>query len=341
MTRVIRLKPQAEIDQQAAAWIWRLDAGALGAAERSELDDWLRRDARHRRAFEEFGATWRSLDRLADVKRDEKLSALARATREVPRRAPLWWAAAAAACALAIGGGWWFSRAPGVRLQTFSTVVGQEDTVRLADGSVVALNTNTLIQVRLSATRRDIYLVRGEAHFHDTHEPARPFFVHAGDARVQAIGTQFEVRLHSDRHIDVLVNQGLVEVQSGTGRLAQLNPFERDSIPRRTEALRAGERLSIDGNAIEVEAVSSQQIAADLAWRQGALVFDNEPLSQAVAEVGRYTREHIVLESGVGNLRISGRFMTDDVPGFFKALATALPVRVTRAGPDRITVRRR
>jgi transmembrane sensor len=86
-------------------------------------------------------------------------------------------------------------------------------------------------------------------------------------------------------------------------------------------------------------AVSPRQVADELAWRTGALVFQGEPLSQAIAEVGRYTRTRIVLTGPqVASLRISGRFRTDDVPGFFQALQEALPVRVSQAGPDLITI---
>ena len=340
MNRVVRLKPQSEIDQEAAVWTWRLDAGTLSAAEHGELESWLRQDARHRRALEEFSSTWRSLDLLSAVKREEKIAALARATRgwSVRESVLLRRAAIAASCLLMIGTAWWVGRSAGI--ERFSTAVGQERTVTLSDGSVVALNTNTRIEVRFTRGRRDIYLLKGEAHFHDTDAPARPFFVHAGAARVQAIGTRFEVRLHADRRIEVLVNQGLVEVRAGSARPGGFDPFGRAS-HRRTQNLSAGERLSIEGADIEVSSVSAAEIADALAWRHGALVFDNEPLAQAVAEVGRYTRARILLKSGVGGLRISGRFMTDDVPGFFKALATALPVRVTQTGRNLITVQPR
>ncbi len=99
-------------------------------------------------------------------------------------------------------------------------------------------------------------------------------------------------------------------------------------------ALSAGEQLHIAGPQLKVMSVSPQQVADDLAWRDGALVFEGEPLSQALAEVGRYTRTRIVLAGPkVASLRISGRFRTDDVPGFFQALQAALPVRVSQTEP--------
>ncbi len=332
MNRVVRLKPQAQIDDEAAAWTWRLDGGVLSAAERVDFESWLRKDSRHRRALDECSRTWRSLDRLSEFKRDEKIATLARATRRWTGRgrSPGLWVAAATLCLAVMGAAWWFGLRS--RSEVFSTVVGQERTVTLADGSVVALNTNTRIKVHFSGVRRVIYLLRGEAHFHDVRDRARPFYVLVGNARIQAIGTQFEVRLRASRQIDVLVNQGLVEVRTQFGRAS--------SAPR-LQSLSAGQRLAIDGRRMRVTSVSPRRVVDALSWRYGALVFDNEPLARAAAEVARYTRAQIVLRPGVGQLRISGRFRTDDVHGFFKALALALPVRVNHTPPNLITIRRR
>ncbi|MDE2051809.1 MAG: DUF4880 domain-containing protein, partial [Gammaproteobacteria bacterium] len=65
MSEIVRLKTQTQIDNAAAVWTWRLDSGELEAAERGELEAWLRADVRHRRTFEELSRTWSALDRLA------------------------------------------------------------------------------------------------------------------------------------------------------------------------------------------------------------------------------------------------------------------------------------
>jgi Fe2+-dicitrate sensor, membrane component len=328
MNRVVRLKSQAQIDDEAATWTWRLDSGTLSAAERAEFENWLRRDSRHRRAFDEFSKTWRSLDRLSEIKRDEKIATLARATRRWTgrRQSPKLWIAAATLCLGVIGAAWFESRP---HSEVYSTIVGQERTVTLADGSVVALNTNTRIKVQFSRRRRVIYLLKGQAHFHDVPERTRPFYVLAGNARVQAIGTRFEVRVRAHRLVDVLVNQGLVEVQA---------EFGHSSAVPQMQSLKAGQRLAIDGRRMRVTSISPGRVVDDLSWRYGALVFNNEPLARATAEVARYTHAHIVLRPGVGQLRISGRFKTDDVRGFFKALALALPVQVNHIRPNLITI---
>jgi transmembrane sensor len=321
VSEVVRLKTQTQIDNEAAIWTWRLDSGALTAAEQNELDAWLRLDYRHRHALDELRGTWSMLDRLAERAADEKLDALARPQRHrfFSGRKRYWETAAAAMLIVALGTALWMTRRPG--MQMMSTLVGQHRRIELADGSQVTLNTDTLLAVDLTPRRRDVYLRRGEAHFDVVHDAARPFYVHVGDAVIRDVGTQFEVRLHSDRDIDVLVDEGQVEVRG---------PVAADWV----RALSAGEQLFIAGPSLKVIAVSPKQVADDLAWREGALVFHGEPLSQALAEVGRYSRTHIVLAGPqVASLHVSGRFRTDDEQGFFRALQAALPVQVSRPRP--------
>ncbi|MHB8816702.1 MAG: FecR family protein [Steroidobacteraceae bacterium] len=340
MSDIVRLKTKTQIDNEAAVWTWRLDSGGLTAAERGELEAWLREDVRHRLAYEEMSRTWRVLDRLAERAQDANI--LAFAPRERHRGflgTRYWQAAAAAVLVIAVGAALWVARRPG--MQVLSTAVGQERQVTLADGSQLTLNTNTLLAVKFTPGRRDIYLRQGEAHFDVVHDASRPFFVHAGDAVIRDVGTQFEVRLNSDRDIDVLVDEGRVEVR-GSGAapdLATPDGAIRDGSAGWVRALTAGEQLLIAGPRLQVMPVTPRQIADDLAWREGSLVFEGEPLSQALAEVGRYTRERIVLTGPeVASLRISGRFKTDDVPGFFQALQAALPVRVSRPAPGLVYV---
>jgi transmembrane sensor len=324
MSEIVRLKTQTQIDNEAAVWTWRLDSGELTVPERGELDAWLRADARHRRAFDELTRTFSALDRLYERAQSEKVVPFA--SRQRPRgylRKPYREAAAAAVLMVAIGASLWMMRRPGA--QIVSTAVGQHRHVTLADGSQLTLNTNTLLAVKLTPARRDIYLRRGEAHFDVIHDASRPFFVHAGSTVIRDVGTQFEVRLRSDREVEVLVNEGQVEVQGPAAAAGQ--------------ALHAGEQLQIAGPHVKLMSESPQQVADDLAWREGALVFQGEPLSQALAEVGRYTRAHIVLSGAqVGSLHISGRFRTDDVQGFFQALQAALPVRVSRPAPGLVYI---
>jgi transmembrane sensor len=323
MSEIVRLRTRADIEEEAAAWVWRLDRATVAAADRQAFEAWLRQDPRHRRAAAEFSTVWAALDGLAEAKRDEKIATFTQTALPSRRRHPqAWWLAAAAVLAAVVVGTIWLQQ--GRELQTLATAVGQQRNVTLADGSIVTLNTNTIVETDLRRHERQIYLRKGEAHFQVAHDRSRPFLVHAGDAVVRAVGTAFEVRVLTDQHVDVVVNEGRVEVQT-TATIA------RPAVATTLRALNAGERLSASGQDYAVTPITAQQLSSELAWREGAIVFDAEPLADAIAEIERYTDARIVVsDPEIAALRVGGRFRTGDVQEFFDALQTALPVSIRR-----------
>jgi len=334
VSEIVKLRTRAEIDEEAAQWTWRMDSEGFTAADRQVFDAWLRQDVRHRRAFEEFSKVWSTLDGLEEAKRDEKIATFAGATKvtlwHASRR---WWVGVAVAVLVAsVAGTWWMRQ--GDETQTIATAVGQQRNVRLVDGSVVTLNTNTIVETDLSRHLRQIFLRKGEAHFQVAHDRSRPFLVHAGDAVVRAVGTEFEVRLRPDQHVDITVNEGRVEVQAAApGSGPQLTDAS-DRPLGTSRSLRAGEQLSTATEDSPVKHVSPAQLSSELAWREGAIIFDGEQLAQAIAEIERYTDARIIVtDPKIASLLVGGRFRTDDLQGFFDGLQSALPISIRRA-PD-------
>jgi len=336
MSEIVKLRTRPEIDEEAAMWAWRMDADTVSAADRQAFEAWLRRDPRHRRASAELSRVWAALNGLAEAKRDEKIATFA-APEFAARNHRAWWATAAAVL-LAIAVPVWVER--GGELQTLATAVGQQRNVTLADGSIVTLNTNTIVETNLRRDSREIVLRKGEAHFQVAHDRSRPFLVHAGDAVVRAVGTQFEVRLRNDQHVDVVVNEGRVEVQSAASEPANAAGDHGHVRPRTVvHALSAGQELSPTGNDYTVVPVSTDQLSSALAWRDGAVVFDGQPLADAIAEIGRYTDARIIInDPQVAALRVGGRFRTGDVQEFFDALQSALPVSIRRTADGLVYV---
>jgi len=337
MSEIVKLRTRAEIDEEAAVWIWRMDSAAVAAADRQAFETWLRQDPRHRRAAAALSAVWSTLDGLAEAKRDEKIATFTHTAKlpllHLPQRG--WFAAAAVLAAVAVGA-IWLQQGSG-ESQTLATAVGQQRNVTLADGSTVTLNTNTILETDLRWRTREIYLRKGEAHFQVAHDRSRPFLVHAGDAVVRAVGTAFEVRVLTDQHVDVVVDEGRVEVQATALLPASPNPAARAraTAPTTVRALNAGERLSTASRDYAVTPITAQQMSSELAWREGAIIFDGQPLSEAIAEIERYTDARIVVsDPEIARLRVGGRFRTGDVQEFFDALQTVLPVSIrhTNAG---------
>ena len=69
MSEIVKLRTRAEIDEEAAAWTWRMDSCAVTAADQQAFEAWLRQDPRHRRASEELCKVWKAMDGLAEAMR--------------------------------------------------------------------------------------------------------------------------------------------------------------------------------------------------------------------------------------------------------------------------------
>lgn len=348
MSDVVRLRTLAEIEEEAAAWVWRLDDPAAPDEVRGAFAEWASRDARHRQAYEELNKVWRSLDALAAAENEEKLATLAAA--QIPQHRPARLAARrrsrsrrivatamAASLLLAAIGFFWFRS--GNEEQTLATAVGQQLSAKLADGSTVDLNTNTIVETKFHTRRRDVELRKGEALFKVAHDTQRPFYVHAGNTVVRAVGTEFNVRLRDRDEVEVTVAEGRVEVVSGeatstvvapSGAAPPLKPALHET------TLDVGQRLSTK-DAAAPETINPVRLRNALAWREGAIVFDGERLARAVEELNRYTDVRLVVtDPSIADLRIGGRFSATDVDDFLRALSRVLPVQTRRAPTGRV-----
>ncbi|MGH1557316.1 FecR family protein [Caulobacter segnis] len=166
----------------------------------------------------------------------------------------------------------------------------------------MTLNTASLIEVAYDDRQRLVRLVKGQALFEVAKHQARPFVVAAGDRRITATGTAFDVRLDRDQ-VKVLLIEGRVVVAAATGAgPTNLLPTDRQVLEP-GEALVAGPSRAVSIAAADIE--------RDTAWNRGQLVFRDERLADAVAEMNRYAPETLVIEDArIADLRISGVFGT-------------------------------
>jgi transmembrane sensor len=320
------------LDEIAAAWVLRRREG-LSAREEQEFTAWLSADSTHRTAFEQNLRAWEIAGSAAAHPRLLEMRSRALMTR--PRRQwrlPL----AASLAGLALVGGMGAvlllpsgtppsHEAAQASPAIYQTAVGERSTITLADGSVVTLNTNSRLKVRFTRGERDLVLIAGQALFQVAHDAARPFVVSALDREVVATGTEFEVRIDR-RALRVALLQGHVVVRqaaNGAGRSPASQPT----------ALAPGEQLvAINGAPVSV---ARADVAALTSWREGRVRFADTPLSEAVAEMNRYSDTPIIIEDrAAGEIRISGAFRTGRSSDFAAAVASLFPVRASEAGGE-------
>ena len=176
------LEPMTDSPEDVAAgWFARQRSGEMVAQAEREFEAWLAADPAHRAAYDTLERAWSSIE---VARRDPGVLALrARARRRGARMIPP--RAIAASLALAVLAGvtaWQVVGADGFGLRRFATEsfhtgVGEKASVTLPDGSVVTLNTDTVLRTRADRDRRLVYLDRGQAFFRVAHDRSRPFIV--------------------------------------------------------------------------------------------------------------------------------------------------------------------
>lgn len=304
------------IDIEAAEWVARLDAATPDIATQQQLNDWLAADSRRLGAFIRARAQWADLTRLGALGAGKQQSA-AISGLSWNRRTLL----AAGLAGLTTGGIGWFALGPPT--ESYRTEVGEMRRIALSDGSTLVLNTDSKVQVRFEATRRNVRLLRGEGLFEVAHDPQRPFTVLTENLQVRAIGTVFAVRLRGAT-VNVTVSEGVVE-------LARAPELAVSLPPQRI----AANQQSIVSPAMpsQVEEVTPEAVQRRLAWLDGKVAFDGEPLREAVAEINRHSHRAVVIDDAQLSARpIVGVFRATDAQGFSRAAAAALGAVVVEDG---------
>ncbi len=311
------------IDEQATQWVARLNA-SHDADTLRVFRQWHDADPRHEGAFLRAEAAWTLLDRTqvlghggnAVVRRKQ---AKAQNRRQMLTRFAVGGAAAASLTG-AVGIGWALKD----RL-SLATERGELRNVPLSDRSMAAVNTDSRIDVDMTAKIRHIRLVKGEAWFDVAHNPDVPFVVSAGDARVRAVGTAFSVRRRPSG-VEVLVTEGVVEAWN-----------VRDSDKRVRLAVGHEAFVPFAGGDVAA-AYQPEEVERQLAWRERKIILQHETLGDAADEFNRYNREQIVItDPALRGEKLVGGFEVDKPESFARAVHSAMNVPVAIAD-DRIVI---
>jgi transmembrane sensor len=345
-------KVRAAIADQAGEWFVANGETSLDARDAAALAAWLMTSPVHVEEFLGVSAIARDLKAAGThpeysveailararveggtVVRSLESPAIPRAGGQPPRR----WLAAAfgvAVCAvLSLGLLFnWNARlfehpsAPVVTELHFETRHGEQMTRRLADDSLLHLNTDSAVTIRYSETQRLVTLYSGQADFEVAHDADRAFRVLAGSAEILDIGTQFDVRLERDSTV-VTVVEGRIAVEPSTMQ-DKHGTNSSQNHPQSPLQLGPDQQLRVtqgEWPAVPI-AVDAQRTTS---WVRREIVFDHEPLEQVAAEYSRYAPKSIEITTpALRNLKITGSFATDDPDAFIAFLRSLKGVRV-------------
>jgi transmembrane sensor len=315
-----------QIIEEASSWFVDFRVGDIDARRRKEFHDWLRRSPEHIQAYLDIAMTYAELPApgpkdeidvlaLVDSARwspDANVVAIPGQSLEASgpnendqelesRNAGLNnRVLAIAACIvmmIALGGWFYFER------ETYSTEIGEQRSLVLADGSTVELNSRSRIRVRYSDHERHIELVDGQALFEVAKNKLRPFVVHVGDTQVRAVGTQFDVYRRRTGTI-VTVVEGKVSVDLVGSAETSAPPPTLEATPI---VVTGGEQLTVSHNIVAKPRPVNPNSAT--AWTRRQLIFDNASLGEVAEEFNRYSTRPIIVESrALDTFHVSGTY---------------------------------
>jgi transmembrane sensor len=349
------------VTREAAAWFARLRADDATERDRARFRHWLEADPRHREAYAGFERFWSTTgdyaghEAVADEVRTAERLAVRQSPpqrrRRIPRPALRAAQGLAAAGVLAVAGALlWepFQESRGI----YTTAVGEQRSIPLADGSRVMLNTDTRIRVAYSERARTVHLEDGQGYFRVAKNPERPFYVETENGRVRAVGTEFEVYENAGEVVVTVIEGSVAVSERGADKTAaetrQPAPAAGGSAaPARSSGdtpaaapaeklLEANERIALaPGRVLRKVSVEPAPLKRSVAWTSGRLVFDDEPLSEAINEVNRYSKQRVLIgDARLKSLHISGVFRVGDTGDFVNTVSEYFSLRLENRGGD-------
>lgn len=365
-----------QIYEEAASWLVEFRAEDVDAVARQRFERWLSLSPQHVQAYLELASIWEiagagepaSVEQAAalierakgsdnivplDASAQELVSSERDAGRRARRRPAFTGVLAAAASvvlAIIIGGAWLYTQR-----STYTTAVGEQRSILLADGSTIELNGRSKVRVRYGETGRRIELLAGQAFFEVAKDRTRPFIVTSDQVQVRAVGTSFDVNQRSRATI-VTVVEGTVAITAASARRDEgsaTSPQEERLEPLlgkegsagaanvpNAVLLSAGEQVTLTSDA----KLTAQQadIVTATAWTQRKLIFDDTPLEDVADEFNRHNKRRLIIRSkGLEDFHVSGGFSSSDPEPLLRFLRAQNGIVVVEEQDEIIVSRRR
>ncbi|HKK43651.1 MAG TPA: FecR domain-containing protein [Bacteroidales bacterium] len=311
-------------------------AGLATKAECEELNEWLGVSEANRKYYDQLKNIWDASDKQTDISNIDISGALKKVKNRIsgvkPRR-KIWssWQRIAAIIILPLAIGTFFlgliSSGIGILRQNqvvFNKVYapyGTRSSFRLDDSTLVWLNSGSTLKypVTFSKRVREVYL-DGEAYFEVKSNPLRPFIVQTSTLKVIAKGTRFNVQCYAPRQMtEVTLVSGKVTVKE-TGHNRNSPGVYR---------LHPDQHLSYDLQTRESDIIDTDSYKY-IAWKDGKLIFRNEPLSKVLKDIGLIFNVDIELQGKeLQNYRYHATFEDESLEEILKLLKISAPISYT------------
>ncbi len=185
----------------------------------------------------------------------------------------------------------------------------------LPDGSVVFLNTNTILSYSadFQGDTREITLV-GEAFFDVQRNESKPFVIHANGSDVRVLGTSFNVKAYT-KSVKVSVKSGKVSFKN-KAKETFLVRGEEAEFEAKNDTIR---KITIDKNVF--------------AYKTKVFTFENSSLEHVIKILSENYRTKIILKNNqIKTCRLTTTLNNETLPNALNIIAETLNLSVSPEG---------
>lgn len=295
--------------EEAAEWLMHFQDQPPIAQNNTEFQRWLDANQDNPRAWQKAEQLAGRMQQLPPAMAQAALNrADSPARRDAIKRLVLMIALVPAGWA-----GWRHIRPQMGWMTDASTATGEQRQLRIQDGSVVTLNTDSAIDIHLDQQRRLIHLLRGEINIQTSDRAdSRPFLVQTSHGLMRALGTVFSVRDHGE-FTRLAVHEGAVEIQT---------------VSKTVQVIQAGQQVDFTPKHIAHPTTLDTSINN---WLKGMLVANAMPLGLFCTELNRYRAGRLRVDPAVAELPVSGAFPLTNPVQALSMLTSTYPVRVEQS----------
>ena len=194
---------------------------------------------------------------------------------------------------------------------------GGEYQVKLADGTIVRLNSGSSLRypVAFGKEKREVVL-KGEAYFQVAKGKA-PFYVQIGGLTVRVYGTVFNINSHYCDRIQTALVEGKVSILLG-GKEFMMNPSQL---------------ADFDVSSATLD-IRDADLTPCLAWTKGLFIFNNQTLGQIMSTLSLWYDMEVFFQNPVlEQLHFTGCVRRyEAIDNILKALSESVGVKINKQG---------
>jgi ferric-dicitrate binding protein FerR (iron transport regulator) len=206
--------------------------------------------------------------------------------------------------------------------------IGSRTVVQLTDGTTVNLNYGSRIKYprEFKGNSREIELV-GEGYFDVAHNPDKPFVVNAGKVNVRVLGTKFNVQAYPGE------NSVATTLINGKVSLEVLND---DGKANCIGSMKPGQHVAYNTQSGDIYSTVGD-VEKYIAWKDGKLVFDNEPITGVAKKLSRMFNVDIILDEDVKDLTYTVTFIDEPLFFILDLMAGVTPIKYSASDREKLS----